>query len=114
MQAVIEVPNFDFEPPQPWPVASAEPYSWVPIDGGCSDAEVGLFVSGLTGGLEVAEPGGREDVVARLLVRRDLVGFLSRVQTWTERNGLGSNGTVLVEVIDRNFDVTAPLRFPAD
>ncbi|WP_194827528.1 hypothetical protein [Nocardia sp. XZ_19_231] len=60
-------------------------------------------------------------VVARSLlpdllneVHRDLIGFLSRVQAWTERNGLGSNGTDLVDVIDRNFDVTAPLRFPAD
>ncbi|MEV0549081.1 hypothetical protein [Nocardia salmonicida] len=204
MQAVVEVPNFDFEPPQPWPVSSADPYSWVPINGGCSDAEVGLFVSGLTLGLEVAEPGGREDVVANLLaaetlfqpgglrltdtitgavvvpgccagledwrewaevltgsspwlghdptpeveiganelrvwqdsganrraaesvvvarsllpdllneVHRDLVGFLSRVQVWTERYSLGSNGTDLVEVVDRNFDVTAPLRFQA-
>lgn len=72
MQAVVEVPNFDFEPPQPWPVSSADPYSWVPINGGCSDAEVGLFVSGLTLGLEVVEPGGREDVVANLLAAETL------------------------------------------
>lgn len=72
MQAVVEVPNFDFEPPQPWPVSSADPYSWVPINGGCSDAEVGLFVSGLTLGLEVAEPGDREDVVANLLAAETL------------------------------------------
>lgn len=59
-------------------------------------------------------------VVARSLlpdllneVHRDLVGFLSRVQVWTERYSLGSNGTDLVEVVDRNFDVTAPLRFQA-
>ncbi|MFD3745961.1 hypothetical protein [Nocardia sp. NPDC058633] len=204
MQAVVEVPNFDFEPPQPWPVSSADPYSWVPIDGGCSDPEIGLFVSGLTCGREIVGPGGRENVVASLLaadaliqpgglrlidtdtgafvvpgccagledwrgwadvltgtlpwlghdptpeveigvnelrvwqdsganrdaaasvvvarsslpdllneVQRDLIGFLSRVQIWTERNELGSNGTELVKAIDRNFDVTAPLSFPA-
>ncbi len=205
MQAVVEAPNFDFEPPQPWPVASVPAYSWVPIDGGCSDAEVGLFVSGLARGLDVAEPAGRDEVVAGLLaeetliqagglrltdtvtgavvvpgccagledwrewadvltgtapwlghdpfpeveigvedlhvwqdsgenrhdassvvvarsllpdllnqVHQDLVGFLSRVKTWSERNGLGRNGTALVEAIARDFGVTAPLELPAD
>lgn len=209
MQAVIEVPNFDFEPPPLWPVVLAEPYSWMPIDGRCSDAEVGLFVSGLTSGLEVVEPAGPQDVVAQLLahlltvdvliqsgglrltdtvtgavvvpgccagledwrewadvlkgtspwlghdptpeveigvdelrvwqdcgtyrraaesvvvprslfpgllngVHRDLVDFLSRVQTWTERIGLGDSGTALVETIDRDFNVTAPFRLPTD
>ncbi|MEU4597672.1 hypothetical protein [Nocardia sp. NPDC023988] len=201
MQAVVEVPNFDLEPPQPWPVLSAEPYSFVPIHRGCSDAEVGLFVSALTCGLEIT--GSRNEVVTALLaedtllqlgglrltdtvggavvvpgccagledwrqwidvlagtppwlghgptpeveigvdelrvwqdsganrqaaqsivvarnalpellngVHRDLVDFLSCVRRWSDRNGLGRRGTELIEAIDRNFDVTAPLIFP--
>ncbi|MFC9965284.1 hypothetical protein ACFVH4_13680 [Nocardia ignorata] len=71
MQAVVEVPNFDFEPPQPWPVLPAEPYSFVPIHRGCSDAEVGLFVSGLTRGLETT--GSRDEVVTALRAEETLL-----------------------------------------
>ncbi|KAF0836580.1 hypothetical protein FNL39_11481 [Nocardia caishijiensis] len=199
MQAVVEVPNFDFHPLPPWPVSAAAPYSFMPIHPTSSDTDVGLFVSALICGLEgdhddpvaallaegtLSQPGGlrltdtatravvapgccagledwREwvDILAgqppwlghgptpeveigidelrvwqdnganrhigqsivversalpELLnsVHRDLTGFLTCVQTWSERNGLGSKGTDLVEAIDRNFHMTAPLIFP--
>lgn len=47
-------------------------------------------------------------------VHQDLVDFLARLNAWTERNGLGENGTVLVAVIDRDFAITAALDLPAD
>lgn len=47
-------------------------------------------------------------------VQQDLVGFLALVKAWTERSGLGENGTALVTAIDRNFTITAPLNLPTD
>ncbi|MEV0111034.1 hypothetical protein AB0H42_32575 [Nocardia sp. NPDC050799] len=210
MQAVVEVPVFDTESPQPWPVASVAAGSWLALDAGCTDEEVGLFVGTLAHRLDVESPGGRDEVVARLLaeeilivagglrlldmvtgmavvpgccaglegwrdwgqvltggspwlghdpwpeveigsdgdlrvwqagganrhhgrwagtsvvlprlilpdllrnVRQDLVGFLALVKQWTGRSGLGENGTALVEAIDRNFTITAPLDLPID
>ncbi|MBF4999462.1 hypothetical protein IRT45_20140 [Nocardia sp. BSTN01] len=210
MQAVIEVPAFDTVSPLPWLVTSVAAGSWLALDAGCSDEEVGLFVGALAHRLDVESPGGRDEVVATLLaeeilivagglrlldtvtgmvvvpgccagledwrdwgqvltggspwlghdpgpeveigvdgglrvwqdggpnrhhgqwagtsvvlprlvlagllrnVREDLVGFLALVEAWTARNGLGENGTALVEAIDRNFTITAPLDLPSD
>lgn len=208
MQAVIEVPAV--ETPLPWPVASMAAGSWLALDAGCTDAEVGLFVCALAHRLDVESPGGREEFVAALLaeeilivagglrlldtvtgvavvpgccagledwrewagvltggspwlghdpspeveigddgglrvwqdggpnryrgrwagvqvvlprpalpgllrrVRQDLAGFLVRVRQWVECGELGENGTALVEAIDRDFAIAAPLDLAVD
>ncbi|WP_433550201.1 hypothetical protein ACQP08_19770 [Micromonospora zamorensis] len=40
---------------------------------------------------------------------RDLVGFLNALTRWATRVGLQQRGTALVEAIDKNFAITAPL-----
>ncbi|MCX5070327.1 hypothetical protein OOJ91_31210 [Micromonospora lupini] len=45
-------------------------------------------------------------------VQRDLVGFLDALDGWATRVGLGQRRSVLVEAIDKNFAVTAPLDVP--
>jgi hypothetical protein len=45
-------------------------------------------------------------------VQRDMVGFLGALTAWTERAGLGRRGSALVETIDQNFTITAPLDLP--
>lgn len=210
MQAIVEVPVFDTESPQPWPVASVAAGSWLVLDADRTDEEIGLFTGALAHRLDVESPGGRDEVMATLLgaeilivagglrlldmatgtavvpgccagledwrewgqvltgdspwlghdpgpeveiasdgglrvwqdggpnrhhgrwagtsivlprliltdllrtVQQDLVGFLALVKQWTERNGLGDDGTALVEAIDRNFTITAPLDLPID
>ena len=47
-------------------------------------------------------------------VRRDLLGFLDALRTWTTRIGLGERGDALVEAVDRNFAIAAPLDLAAD
>jgi hypothetical protein len=49
MQAVIEVPAFDAGSSRPWPVASMAPGSWLALNAGCTDEQVGLFVAALAG-----------------------------------------------------------------
>ena len=63
---------------------------------------------GRRAGLHVDMP---RSALPELLLRthRDLVGFLAALTTWTERAGLGRRGIDLVEAIDKNFTVTAPL-----
>ncbi|MFF0175982.1 hypothetical protein Q3V37_25650 [Micromonospora profundi] len=41
--------------------------------------------------------------------QRDLVGFLDALSGWAARVGLEQRGTALVDAIDRNFAITAPL-----
>ena len=45
--------------------------------------------------------------------QRDLVGFLAALTASAERAGMGRRGTDLVETIDKNFAITAPLDLPA-
>lgn len=211
LQAVVEVPMFD-EGPAPWPVAAAAPGSWLVLDAGCTADQVGLFVATLAARIDVASPGGGDEVVDALLaeellivagglqlsdteagtvvvpgcccgledwrewirvftdgspwlghdpgpevevigldlrvwqdggpnrergrwaekwaeqrvdlprrrlpqlllgVQRDLVGFLNALAKWAEQTGIGPRGTALVEMIDQNFAITAPLELPA-
>lgn len=42
-------------------------------------------------------------------VQRDLVGFLEALTRWATRVGLQQRGAALVEAIDKNFAITAPL-----
>ncbi|GAA1653542.1 hypothetical protein [Actinoplanes couchii] len=207
LQAVVEVPMFD-EGPAPWPVAAAAPGSWLVLDTGCTADQVGLFVAALAARIDVASPGGRDEVLDALLaeealivagglqvsdtetgtvvvpgccsgledwrewtgvltgdslwlghdpgphvevvgpdlrvwqdggpnrergrwagqrvdlpcrelpqllldVQRDLAGFLNALADWAEQTGIGPRGTALVQMIDQNFAVTAPLELPA-
>lgn len=73
MQAVVEVPAFDTESRWPWPVASAAAGSWLALDAGCTDEEVGLFVGALAQRLEVESPNGRDEVVSALLAEEILI-----------------------------------------
>lgn len=73
MQAVIEVPLFDTESAQSWPVTSLPAWSWLGLDAECAGEEVGLFVAALADRLDVAAPGGRDEVVAALLAEEILV-----------------------------------------
>ncbi|MFI5490345.1 hypothetical protein [Micromonospora echinaurantiaca] len=59
-------------------------------------------------GLHVDIP---HSALPELLMRtqRDLVGFLAALTAWAERAGLGRRGINLVEAIDQNFTITAPL-----
>jgi hypothetical protein len=41
--------------------------------------------------------------------QRDLIGFLHALTGWAKRVGLQQRGTALVEAIDENFVITAPL-----
>ncbi|KOX03283.1 hypothetical protein ADK66_29130 [Micromonospora sp. NRRL B-16802] len=41
--------------------------------------------------------------------QRDLVGFLDALSGWAARVGLEQRGTALVDAVDRNFAITAPL-----
>ncbi|MEV1319970.1 hypothetical protein AB0J14_28265 [Micromonospora arborensis] len=202
--AVIEVPAINDGSPPPWPVAAMAPGSWLVLNAGCADDQVGLFVAALAGQIEVQPPGGRDDVVSALLaegfliaagglqvrdsttgtvvtpgccagledwrdwaqaligdapwlghdpgpeveivrdglrvwqdgdpnryrgrwagvhvelphralpgllngVHRDLIGFLEALTGWATRVGLQQRGTALVEAIDKNFAITAPL-----
>jgi hypothetical protein len=49
------------------------PYSWLVLDGGCGDEQVGLFVAALTNGVDVPVQGGRDDVVDALLAEEMLL-----------------------------------------
>ncbi|WP_344932122.1 hypothetical protein [Actinoplanes nipponensis] len=42
-----------------------------------------------------------------------MVGFLNASAKWAEQIGLGPRGTALVEMINQNFAITAPLELPA-
>lgn len=85
MQAVIEVPAFDAGSPQPWPVASVAPASWLVLDANCTDEQVGLFVATLAARVEVRPPAGRDEVVAALLAEELLIvaGGLQLIDTVT-------------------------------
>ncbi|MEU4556718.1 hypothetical protein [Micromonospora violae] len=204
MEAVIEVPAVTDGSPPPWPVAAMAPGSWLVLNAGCADDQVGLFVAALAGRIEVQPPGGRDEVVNALLaeefliaagglqvrdrtigtvvmpgccagledwrdwaqvligdspwlghdpgpevevvsddlrvwqdggenryrgrwagihvdlphvalpgllndVHRALIGFLEALTGWATRVGLQQRGTALVEAIDKNFAITAPL-----
>ncbi|GAB3138130.1 hypothetical protein GCM10027290_05190 [Micromonospora sonneratiae] len=205
LQAVAEVAGNSGA--MTWPVAAMEPYSWLVLDGGCTDEQVGLFVSLLggelaagasidelleallaeeglilAGGLRIGDtatgvevspgccagledwrdwvelfdggspwlghdpgpqvenlghrlrvwqdggPGRRQgrwaDVYVELPtsalsgllldVRRDLIGFLGALRAWTVRMALGDRGVALVEAVDANFAISAPLVLPGD
>lgn len=180
------------------------PGSWLVLNAGCADDQVGLFVAALANRIEVLPPGGRDEVVNALLAEdfliaagglrirdsttgtvvtpgccagledwrdwaqvlignspwlghdpgpeveivsddlrvwqdggpnryrgrwagvhvdlphralpgllngahRDLVGFLNPLTRWATRVGLQQRGATLVEAIDKNFAITAPL-----
>ncbi len=70
LRAVVEVPTPD--PGTPWPVAAAPSRSWLALDGECTDDQVGLFVAAAVGGLDVPPPGGRDEIVDRLLSEETL------------------------------------------
>ena len=72
LQAVVEVPMFE-EGPAPWPVAAAAPDSWLVLDAGCTADQVGLFVATLAARIDVAPPGGRDEVVDALLAEELLI-----------------------------------------
>lgn len=85
LQAVVEVPAFDAEPPPPWPVARMTARSWLALGTDSTDEQVGLFVAALAHPLDVAAPGGRDEVVDTLLAQEVLVvpGGLRPVDTVT-------------------------------
>ena len=85
MQAVVEVPSFDAEWPPPWPVASMPAGSWLALTTESTDQQVGLFAAALAYRLDVAVPGGRDEVVDTLLAEEFLVvpGGLRLVDTGT-------------------------------
>jgi hypothetical protein len=71
MRAVVEVPTLTESPP--WPVAPLASGSWLELDGGCTDEQVGLFVAALADRIEVASPGRRDAVVDALLAEELLI-----------------------------------------
>ncbi len=73
MRAVIEVPAFDAGPPHPWPVAPMATGSWLVLDAGCTDEQVGLFVAALADRIDVPPPGGLDEVVDALLAEELLI-----------------------------------------
>jgi hypothetical protein len=85
MQAVVQVPAFDDESSPPWPVASMSACSWLVLAADCTDQQVGLFVAVLARSLDVAAPGGRDEVVDALLAEEVLIvpGGLRLVDTVT-------------------------------
>ncbi|MET8152436.1 hypothetical protein ACIBSW_18725 [Actinoplanes sp. NPDC049668] len=85
MQAVVEVPSFDTGSPPPWPVAPMAARSWLALAADCTDPQVGLFVAALAHRLDVAVPGGRDEVVDTLLTEEFLIvsGGLRLVDTVT-------------------------------
>lgn len=87
MQAVIEVPAFDAGSPRPWPVASVTAGSWLRLDAGSTDEDVGLFVAALAHQLDGEFPAGRDEIVNTLLAEELLIvaGGLQLVDTATGR-----------------------------
>jgi len=85
MEAVVQVPAFDAESLRPWPVASMAAWSWLTLNAGCADEEVGLFVAALADRLDVESPAGCDQVVAALLAEERLIveGGLQLVDTVT-------------------------------
>lgn len=85
MQAVVEVPFFDAEWSPPWAVAPMSAGSWLALTTDCNDQQVGLFVAALARPLDVAAPGGRDEVVDTLLAEEFLIapGGLRLVDTVT-------------------------------
>lgn len=73
MQAVVQVPALRADSPQPWPVAPMAAWSWLVLDAGCPDEEVGLFVSVLAHRLDVASRERRDEVVDTLLAEDFLI-----------------------------------------
>jgi hypothetical protein len=72
MQGVVEVPRFD-NGSAPWPIAAVAPGSWLVLDAGCTAEQVGLFVATLAERIDVASPGGRDEVVDALLAEKTLI-----------------------------------------
>jgi hypothetical protein len=54
LQAVIQVPRADPDPP--WPVTALPSWSWLVVDGDRDHDEIGLFVATAAMGLDVAPP----------------------------------------------------------
>ncbi|WP_223874834.1 hypothetical protein [Salinispora oceanensis] len=73
MQAVVEVPMFDSGAAPPWPVEPLAPGSWLVLNADCADERVGLFVAALADRIDVAPPGGRNEVVDALLAEELLI-----------------------------------------
>ncbi|WP_416905558.1 hypothetical protein [Micromonospora echinospora] len=73
MQAVIEVPMFHSGSAPPWPVEPLAPGSWLVLDADCTDERTGLFVAALASQIDVAPPGGRDEVVDALLAEELLI-----------------------------------------
>lgn len=61
------------EGPVPWPVAAAVSDSWLVLDAECAADQVGLFVATLAARIDVASPGGRDEVVDALLAEELLI-----------------------------------------
>ncbi|MEU7947372.1 hypothetical protein AB0C50_22065 [Micromonospora taraxaci] len=72
MEALIKVPAFTDGSP-PWPVVPLAPGSWLVLNAGCADDQVGLFVAALADPIEVQPPGGRDEVVNALLAEELLI-----------------------------------------
>jgi hypothetical protein len=70
---VFEVEPLDDSAVLPWPVALDPPWSWVVLDGDCTDEQIGLFVTALASRIEVAEPGGRAQIVDALVGEEVLI-----------------------------------------
>ncbi|WP_246635843.1 hypothetical protein [Actinoplanes hulinensis] len=62
IRPAIEVPLFT-EPPPPWPVAAAEPWSWLPLDGDLTDEQTGLFVAVIAGGQTLTDLLDEETII---------------------------------------------------
>jgi len=71
MRAVIEVRTLAERPP--WPVAPIGSGSWLELDAGCGDDEVGLFVAALVDPVDLIAAGGRADLVDALLAEELLI-----------------------------------------
>ncbi|WP_245712981.1 hypothetical protein [Micromonospora nigra] len=72
MQAVVEVPMFD-SGSSPWPTEQLAPGSWLVLNADCTDKRTGLFVAALANRIDVAPPGGRNEVVDALLAEEMLI-----------------------------------------
>ncbi len=57
----------------PWPVAAVVPGSWLVLNAACTAEQVGLFVATLAARIDVASPGGRDEVVDALLAEELLI-----------------------------------------
>lgn len=72
LQAVVEVSAIDARVVS-WPMSSRTPGSWMVLDAGCGDEQVGLFVAVLAGRIDVPATAVMGEVVDVLLAEEFLI-----------------------------------------